>query len=163
YFARRGGRRRRYCRPVRHQRRKPDFPYPAGVPAGTGDGSGAVGHSCAQRLRTCGGEQPGCGGGRRHSGAGNDERLRGTLRKSELLYKAREMGMDLSQHEEELKVALKHLKKLEHEGYEFEAAEASLRVLLESAVHGETEFFTIDNFRVVTEMRRDGEVTSEAT
>ena len=83
--------------------------------------------------------------------------------KSNLLYKAREMGMDLSQHEEELKVALKHLKKLEHEGYEFEAAEASLRVLLESAVHGETEFFTIDNFRVVTEMRRDGEVTSEAT
>ena len=60
--------------------------------------------------------------------------------KSNLLYKAREMGMDLSQHEEELKVALKHLKKLEHEGYEFEAAEASLRVLLESAVHGETEF-----------------------
>ena len=83
--------------------------------------------------------------------------------KSNLLYKAREMGMDISDHEEELKVALKHLKKLEHEGYEFEAAEASLRVLLESAVHGETEFFTIDNFRVVTEMRRDGEVTSEAT
>ncbi len=83
--------------------------------------------------------------------------------KSNLLYKAREMGMDISDRDEDLKFALKRLKKLEHEGYEFEAAEASLRVLLEAALHGETEFFTIDNFRVVTEMRRDGEVTSEAT
>jgi 2-isopropylmalate synthase len=83
--------------------------------------------------------------------------------KSNLIYKAREMGMAIRDDELDLKPVLKQLKKLEHEGYEFEAAEASLRVLLETAVHGELEFFTIDNFRVVTERRRDGEVTSEAT
>jgi 2-isopropylmalate synthase len=83
--------------------------------------------------------------------------------KSNLLYKAHEMGMELGGDDAELKQALKQIKKLEHEGYEFEAAEASLRVLLETATHGELRFFTIDNFRVVTEMRRDGEVTSEAT
>lgn len=83
--------------------------------------------------------------------------------KSNLIYKAHEMGLELGGDDPDLKHALKRIKKLEHEGYEFEAAEASLLVLLETAMHGEMEFFTIDNFRVVTEMRRDGEVTSEAT
>jgi 2-isopropylmalate synthase len=83
--------------------------------------------------------------------------------KSNLLYKAQEMGLDLGEHHDKLKTALSRIKKLESEGYEFEAAEASVRVLMETAVHGELEFFTIDNFRVVTDMRRSGEVTSEAT
>jgi 2-isopropylmalate synthase len=83
--------------------------------------------------------------------------------KSNLLYKAREMGMDISDRDEDLKFVLKRIKQLEKEGYEFEAAEASLRVLLETVLRGETEFFAIDNFRVVTEKMRDGEVTSEAT
>ncbi len=83
--------------------------------------------------------------------------------KSNLLYKAREMELALEGKEEALKLALRRLKRLEHEGYEYEAAEGSLRVLLESAAHGEAEFFTIENFRVVTDMRRDGELSSEAT
>jgi 2-isopropylmalate synthase len=83
--------------------------------------------------------------------------------KSNLLYKAAEMKMDIAQNEEKMKVALNRLKKLENQGYEFEAAEASVRVLMETALNGEREYFTIDNFRVVTDMRRSGEVTSEAT
>ncbi len=83
--------------------------------------------------------------------------------KSNLLYKAREMGLDIAEDDESLKAALHRLKKLENEGFEFEAADASLCVLLETAAHGEQEFFTIDNFRVVTDMRRTGEITSEAT
>ncbi len=83
--------------------------------------------------------------------------------KSNLAYKAREMELDLAGKDEALKHALRRLKKLEHEGYEFEAAEGSLRVLLETAVDREPEFFTIDNFRVVSEMRRGGEFSSEAT
>jgi 2-isopropylmalate synthase len=34
---------------------------------------------------------------------------------------------------------------------------------METALNGEKEFFAIDNFRVVTDMHRTGEVTSEAT
>ncbi len=91
--------------------------------------------------------------------------------KSNLVYKAREMGMDVSEHDEHLKAALSRIKKLENEGYEFEAAEASLRVLMETAARGELEFFTIENFRVVTDMHRSPakenqgteDVTSEAT
>jgi 2-isopropylmalate synthase len=83
--------------------------------------------------------------------------------KSNLMYKAREMNMDIAEHEERLRPALNRIKKLENQGYEFEAAEASVRVLMETALNGELEFFTIDNFRVVTDMHRSGEVTSEAT
>ena len=83
--------------------------------------------------------------------------------KSNLLYKANEMNISIEDHEEKLKAVLKQIKKLEHQGYEFEAAEASVRVLMEMALSSERDFFTIDNFRVVTDMRRSGEVTSEAT
>jgi 2-isopropylmalate synthase len=83
--------------------------------------------------------------------------------KSNLLYKAKEMKLDIGEHGEKLKPALNKIKKLENQGYEFEAAEASVRVLMETAVNGEKEFFKIDNFRVVTDMHRTGEVTSEAT
>jgi 2-isopropylmalate synthase len=83
--------------------------------------------------------------------------------KSNLLYKAREMNLNITDQEELLKPALNRIKKLENQGYEFEAAEASVRVLMETAINGEREFFTIDNFRVFTDMHRTGEVTSEAT
>jgi 2-isopropylmalate synthase len=83
--------------------------------------------------------------------------------KSNLLYKAKEMRWDVDEHDENLRPALNRIKKLENQGYEFEAAEASVRVLLESTLSGEKQFFTIDNFRVVTDMHRTGEVTSEAT
>jgi 2-isopropylmalate synthase len=83
--------------------------------------------------------------------------------KSNLLYKAREMNLDIGEQEEKLRPALSRIKKLENQGYEFEAAEASVRVLMETALNGEKEFFNIDNFRVVTDMQRTGEVTSEAT
>jgi len=79
--------------------------------------------------------------------------------------------MEIRQDDEHLKTTLRQIKRLENEGYEFEAAEASLRVLMEAAAQGTSEFFTIENFRVVTDMHRsivtDGqrmeEVTSEAT
>jgi 2-isopropylmalate synthase len=79
--------------------------------------------------------------------------------------------MEISVDDEHLKTALRQIKKLENEGYEFEAAEGSLRVLMETAAQRTPEFFTIENFRVVTDMHRslvtDGErselVTSEAT
>ena len=87
--------------------------------------------------------------------------------KSNLLYKAHEMNLDIDQ-QEKLRPALQKIKKLENEGYEFEAAEASARVIMETALNGEKEFFEIDNFRVITDMRGTGaqcagKFTSEAT
>ncbi len=83
--------------------------------------------------------------------------------KSNLVYKAHELGLRIDEKDERLRVALNRIKRMENEGYEFEAAEASLCILMETAVRGEPEFFTIDNFRVVTDMRRNEAFTSEAT
>jgi 2-isopropylmalate synthase len=83
--------------------------------------------------------------------------------KSNLLYKAHEMNVNISNREETLKQTLRRVKQLEHQGYEFEAAEASLRVLLESTVRGQPEYFVLENIRVIDEIRRDGQVLSEAT
>ena len=76
---------------------------------------------------------------------------------------AQEMNMNIAADEEKLKTAVNRIKKLENQGYEFEAAEASVRVLMETALSGEREFFVIDNFRVITDMQKTGEFTSEAT
>jgi 2-isopropylmalate synthase len=83
--------------------------------------------------------------------------------KSNLIYKVQEMNMNISEHDERVKLALNRIKKLENQGYEFEAAEASVRVLMETALSDDKEFFSIDNFRVVTDMHKTGEFTSEAT
>ena len=87
--------------------------------------------------------------------------------KSNLLYKAREMNMEIEQ-QSKLSPAIQKIKKLENEGYEFEAAEASVRVIMETALNRENEFFKIDNFRVITDMQGTGttggeKFTSEAT
>ncbi|MCL2877465.1 MAG: citramalate synthase [Acidobacteria bacterium] len=87
--------------------------------------------------------------------------------KSNLMYKAQEMKLGIEQ-QEKLRPALQKIKKLENEGYEFEAAEASVRVIMETALNGEKELFEIDNFRVITDMRGTGtqgteKYTSEAT
>jgi 2-isopropylmalate synthase len=83
--------------------------------------------------------------------------------KSNLLYKAREMSFSVGNREETLKQTLRRVKQLEHQGYEFEAAEASFRVLLESTMRGQPEYFVLENIRVIDEIRRNGEVLSEAT
>ncbi len=83
--------------------------------------------------------------------------------RSNLLYKAAEMGIDLGADDERLRALLERLKALEHDGYQFEGAEGSLRLLLEEAAHGECEFFQLEAFRVVSERTGDGRLRSIAT
>jgi 2-isopropylmalate synthase len=45
--------------------------------------------------------------------------------------KAHELGMDLSKDTPEVREILQQLKQLEHEGYEFEAADASFHILVQ--------------------------------
>jgi 2-isopropylmalate synthase len=55
------------------------------------------------------------------------------------------------------------LKRLEHEGYHFEAADASLELLMRRATGWEQPFFTVESMRVITDEQRDGTFTTEAT
>ena len=50
------------------------------------------------------------------------------------------------------------LKRLEHEGYHFEAADASLELLMRRAAGWEQEFFRVECIRVITDELATGDV-----
>jgi 2-isopropylmalate synthase len=76
--------------------------------------------------------------------------------------KAHELGYKLTNDTPELKPILNRIKELEHEGYEFEAAEASLALLIGRMFKHRELPFNVDGYHV--SMRRDGpEHVCEAT
>jgi 2-isopropylmalate synthase len=83
--------------------------------------------------------------------------------KSNVLYKAAEMGVDLSGNESRLRPVVERIKELEHQGFEFEAAEASFKLLLEEAMGRCPEFFKLESYRVTIGRDSNGKLVSEAT
>jgi 2-isopropylmalate synthase len=75
--------------------------------------------------------------------------------RSNIVMKAQELGIKLPPDAPELKTMLARLKKLEHEGYEFEAAGGSLAVLIKKALRAQAPPFTVTAYHV--SMRRQGE------
>jgi 2-isopropylmalate synthase len=55
------------------------------------------------------------------------------------------------------------LKRLEHEGYQFEAADGSFDLLIRKETGEYEPLFTLESFRVIVEKRADGRVETEAT
>ena len=55
------------------------------------------------------------------------------------------------------------LKRLEHEGYHFEAADASLELLMRRATGWSQSFFDVESMRVITDELASGEFSTEAT
>ncbi len=55
------------------------------------------------------------------------------------------------------------LKRLEHEGFHFEAADASLELLMRRAAGWSHEYFRLESMRVITDELPNGEFTTEAT
>jgi 2-isopropylmalate synthase len=55
------------------------------------------------------------------------------------------------------------LKRLEHEGYHFEAADASLELLMRAASGWQQRFFRVESMRVITDELTDSSFTTEAT
>ena len=75
--------------------------------------------------------------------------------------KAKELGIDLDP--KVMGGVVEDLKRLEHEGYHFEVADASLELLLRRAAGETFEFFDVESFRVLVERGRDQEFDTEAT
>ena len=65
--------------------------------------------------------------------------------------KAKELGLELDGPQ--MKAVLDELKDLEHSGYHFEAADASLELLMRRATGWRNEFFELESFRVMVEHR----------
>ena len=68
--------------------------------------------------------------------------------KSNIIMKARELGFDVSKETPELSAMLKKVKTLENEGYEFEAADGSLALLIRHALRHEAKPFAVDAYHV---------------
>ena len=80
---------------------------------------------------------------------------------SNLLYKSKELELGLGLEKEENRKLLEELKELENRGYQFEGAEGSFELRLRKAFHGYQEPFSLENLKILIEMR-DGTVYSEA-
>jgi 2-isopropylmalate synthase len=79
--------------------------------------------------------------------------------RANLLAKARELGVELSDEQR----VLDELKRLEHNGYEFEAAEASFELLVSKLRGAHQPYFELLGFRVIDEHRGALMPMSEAT
>jgi 2-isopropylmalate synthase len=73
--------------------------------------------------------------------------------RSNIVVKAQELGFRISNETPELKEILSRIKQLEHEGYEFEAAEGSLALLIRKILKHQQPPFSIEGYHV--SMRRD--------
>lgn len=83
--------------------------------------------------------------------------------KSSISYKAREMGITLGGNGYNNEKIVKEIKKLEDQGYQFDAAEGSLELLIKRVTGQFEEPFTLESFRVTIEKDRSGPSTSHAT
>jgi 2-isopropylmalate synthase len=66
---------------------------------------------------------------------------------SNVLMKAEELGLGVSKGSPEVAKVLQEVKRLEHEGYEFEAAEASFELLLRRLLVKHRPLFELDEYR----------------
>ncbi|MCZ6672456.1 MAG: citramalate synthase [Verrucomicrobia bacterium] len=84
--------------------------------------------------------------------------------RSSLMMKAKELGMEVEEKSPEMKVFLDQLKEMEHRGYEYEAADASFKLLLSKFLNHHRPFFVLHGYRVMQGRRDDSQlVASEAT
>lgn len=83
--------------------------------------------------------------------------------KSTLVVKAKELEFDLDKKSPQAKKLHKMIQELEREGYQFEAAEGSFKLLLQKEFKKYKKFFDLSGFRVIVERREDNKLISEAT
>jgi 2-isopropylmalate synthase len=82
--------------------------------------------------------------------------------RSSLALKAREFGVELDEKSPELKGLVEELKEREFRGYEYEAADASFKLLVARKLGRHKSHFEVEGYRVIVE-RHGGDIWSEAT
>lgn len=82
--------------------------------------------------------------------------------KTGVLIRAKSLELDLEKDDPKTKKILKLIQNLEHQGYHFEAAEASFQLLMQRAFKKYKKFFELEGFRVVVEKQSEKKITSEA-
>lgn len=80
--------------------------------------------------------------------------------RASVLTKANELGISFDNNE--AKLLIKEVQNLEHKGFQFEAADASLYLLMNKIKGKLPNFFTFESYRVFSERRSSENVVSEA-
>ena len=73
------------------------------------------------------------------------------------------LGYALPEDEKLAERVLERVKEREHEGYHYEAADASFELLLRAELGMQVELFHLESFRIIVEKREDGAMSTEAT
>jgi len=83
--------------------------------------------------------------------------------KSNIEYKAKELGIDLDTGNglDSSKI-VSEIKRLEHDGYQFETANGSLKILLEKFTNQFKPFFELESFRITTEKDKENPCSAQA-
>ncbi len=76
---------------------------------------------------------------------------------SNIVLKAIELGVQLDRSSPEVRTALMELERMEKGGYQYEAADASFKLLVQKALKKHRSFFTLEGFRVIVEKRHPDE------
>lgn len=83
--------------------------------------------------------------------------------KSNVEYKADELGIDIGNNGHDSKRIVSEIKRLEKEGYQFDAAEGSLKILLQKLTDQFKPSFELESFRVTIEKDKDKPCSAHAT
>lgn len=83
--------------------------------------------------------------------------------KMPIVLKAQKMNIPLDKHSPEAKVMMQQLQDKEHQGYQFEGADASFELFVKRHLKMYQPFFHLDGFKVYSEKKPDGIVTAGAS
>ena len=81
---------------------------------------------------------------------------------SNLVFKAQELHLDFNLENEATKQLIHSIKDMEHRGYQFEGADASLELLMRKAYNTLDDIFTIESFKLLVEKSGQQPVMTEA-
>jgi 2-isopropylmalate synthase len=82
--------------------------------------------------------------------------------RSNILYKVHEFGLNVELDREQAQSVVSHIKVLEHRGFQFEGAEASVELLIRRGQPGYVPPFELIDFHVLVRDKENGMMTSEA-
>jgi 2-isopropylmalate synthase len=83
--------------------------------------------------------------------------------KSNVVYKARELGIELDSNGYDSSKIVSEIKQLEQQGYQFDVADGSFKILMEKFTDQFEPLFTLESFRVTIEKDKDQPCSSQAT
>jgi len=81
--------------------------------------------------------------------------------KSNIIYKIKELGLQIKDSDQKAKEIIQKIKELEKEGFEFENADASFELLIRKLTGKYTPVFDLKHFRLIIEKTENKEMVSE--